>query len=643
VIIVKHFRTVSAWLMLFALLCAPCAGLSPATTPGARSFSSSSSMPGEKMSADLREALRTGQEGAHLRVIVQFDDDAPRQSGSLLQDVGSVALRQFLKLNTRLLTLPARAAEILAARKEVRYISLDRRVASSGHIAATTGTEDVRIQTSPALFGLTTTTLDGSNVGIAILDSGLDANHVSFKDALGFSRISASRDFTGEGRTDDPYGHGTHVASAAAGNGQVAQGAYQGIAPNADIVNLRVLGADGTGTTSGLLAALDWVLTYRTLYNIRVVNMSLGGVAIDSYSNDPVCRAVRRLVDAGVVVVAAAGNDGKDDGGTKIYGRIHSPGNEPSAITVGASNSYGTDARGDDTVTTYSSRGPTRSYWTDADGTRHYDNLVKPDIVAPGNRVVWAEALNNRIVTNHPELDAGTSVNAARRMMYMSGSSMATPVAAGAAALLLQANPRLTPNLVKMILMYTAQPLAGFNMFEQGAGQLNVEGAVRLARLVRTDLTAATQTGAPLLTSAATPAPYDEIAGGRVNWSQGVILNRTYATSLDLIERYQKVYGAGALLGDAVVETGDGQFVDASRTSGALALGENILTSAGGASLAEGTIFLSAGLLLGNGIVIGDGIIVGDGIVIGDGIIIGDSRLRAQSVRFNGDDTPSMR
>jgi hypothetical protein len=197
--------------------------------------------------------------------------------------------------------------------------------------------------------------------------------------------------------------------------------------------------------------------------------------------------------------------------------------------------------------------------------------------------------------------------------------------------------------------MYTAQPLSGFNMLEQGAGQINVEGATRLAKLVRTDLSALTPVGAPLLTTAALPAPYDEIAGGRADWSQGIILNRTYATGPALIERYQKVYSAGALLGDAVVETMNDQFVDTSKMFGAVVLGENILTSLGGASLAEGTIFLDTDLLLGDGIVIGDGIvvgdgiIVGDGIVIGDGIVVGDSRLRAQSVRVSGDDTPAMR
>jgi subtilisin family serine protease len=155
---------------------------------------------------------------------------------------------------------------------------------------------------------------------------------------------------------------------------------------------LRVLNSQGTGTVSAVLGALNWVMSNRSTYNIRVVNMSLGMRAVDSYKNDPVCKAVRSLVDAGVVAIAAAGNSGKNSAGQKVYGQIHSPGNEPSAITVGASNTYGTDARNDDTVTTYSSRGPTRGYWTDTYGTKHYDNLIKPDIVAPGNKLVSAEA-----------------------------------------------------------------------------------------------------------------------------------------------------------------------------------------------------------------------------------------------------------
>src|SRR5436305_5929137 len=105
--------------------------------------------------------------------------------------------------------------------------------------------------------------------------------------------------------------------------------------------------------------------------------MSLGAPAIDSYTYDPVCRAVRKLVDAGIVVLAAAGNNGVNSAGQKIYGQIHSPGNEASAITVGAVNTFGTDERSDDVVTTFSSRGPTRSSSIDAEGIKHYDHLIK--------------------------------------------------------------------------------------------------------------------------------------------------------------------------------------------------------------------------------------------------------------------------
>src|SRR5205823_9909055 len=113
--------------------------------------------------------------------------------------------------------------------------------------------------------------------------------HESLRVALGLSRVAASVDFTGEGRTDDPFGHGTHVASLAAGSGQPSGGAYTGVAPRAKIVNLRVLDSHGTGTTSSLLAALDWVLQNHALYNVRVVNLSLGTAALDDYAEDPAC------------------------------------------------------------------------------------------------------------------------------------------------------------------------------------------------------------------------------------------------------------------------------------------------------------------------------------------------------------------
>src|SRR4030095_2805961 len=140
------------------------------------------------------------------------------------------------------------------------------------------------------------------------------------------------------------------------------------IAPGAKLVNLRVLDSKGNGRVSGLLTALDWLLANKSNYNVRGVNMSLGTPAISSYEDDPICNSVRKLVNAGVVVVVAAGNNGKNAAGQKVYGAIHCPGNSPAAITVGASNSYGTDSRGDDSVATYSSRGPSRSFSVDSSG-----------------------------------------------------------------------------------------------------------------------------------------------------------------------------------------------------------------------------------------------------------------------------------
>src|SRR5207244_1844878 len=316
-----------------------------------------------KISSGLVQRVRGAGGDSRVKVVVQFTEiPAPLIDGLLSRYTANVTGR-LSALNMRVIEIPLRAVEALALQKEVRYLSADRPIATLGHIETTTGTTAARQQTSALPGGIVTATnvFDGSGIAIAIVDSGIDITHSAFRDQNGSSRVILSRDFTGENRTDDPYGHGTHVASIAAGNGQIFEGAYTGIAPNANLLNLRILDSQGAGTTSSLLAALDWIMTYRAVYNLRVVNMSIGTPAIDSFRNDPLCQAVRRVTDAGIVVIAAAGNNGKDSSGAKIYGQIHSPGNEPSAITVGAANAFGTDERADDTVTSYSSRGPTRS------------------------------------------------------------------------------------------------------------------------------------------------------------------------------------------------------------------------------------------------------------------------------------------
>src|SRR6185369_727009 len=416
-----------------------------------RTHAESSASLQRKISKDILQKVAEGKSADFVRVIVQPANPTDVSIDSTLETSGGSNIRKFKNFAVRIVTLPVSAAVALANRSDVSYVSLNRDVVAMGHVSRTTGADQIRTSNT------SDTKLEGTGIGIAILDSGIDTDHRSFLDRSNGNRVVYSEDFTGEGRTDDPYGHGTHVAALAAGNGRISNGEFVGIASNANIINLRVLNSEGAGTTGYVLRALDWVASNRTTYNIRVVNMSLGMPAIDSYRNDPVCRAVRRLVDVGVVVFAAAGNNGKDADGNKQYGHIHSPGNEPSAITIGATNTFGTDPRNDDVIASFSSRGPTRSFTTDDAGNRTYDNLVKPDLVAPGNKLVEAESRDNYLITHNPSLDAGVSGADERKMMYLSGTSMATPLAAGTAALMLQANPNLTPSLVKALLMYTAQ------------------------------------------------------------------------------------------------------------------------------------------------------------------------------------------
>ena len=219
--------------------------------------------------------------------------------------------------------------------------------------------------------------LDGAGVGVAVIDSGIDTRHNALK-----KRVIATKDFTG-GDGLDHYGHGTHVAAIIAGQaGKTAETRdYRGIAPGAYLLNLRVLGDDGSGTVSDVIEAIDWAIEHRHEYNIRVINLSLGAPVLQPYRDDPLCEAVERAVRAGIVVVAAAGNYGQTADGKSVYGAITSPANSPYAIAVGAIDTHDTAQRSDDTLATYSSRGPTR-----------YDLVIKPDLAAPGSHIVSAEA-----------------------------------------------------------------------------------------------------------------------------------------------------------------------------------------------------------------------------------------------------------
>jgi serine protease AprX len=221
-------------------------------------------------------------------------------------------------------------------------------------------------------------------VTVAVIDSGVAA-----VGPLG-DRILVSKDFVeGRGLGGDEFGHGTHVAGIIAERGRDG---YSGMAPGAWIANLRVLGPDGSGTTGDVIEAIDWAVQNRRRYNIRIINLSLGHPVFESYLDDPLCQAAQRAVDAGILVIAAAGNFGKTPDGRPVVGGIVAPGNTPSVLTVGAVNTRGTAKRSDDVMATYSSRGPTL-----------IDRVLKPELVAPGNRIVAAAAPGSYLATTYPE------------------------------------------------------------------------------------------------------------------------------------------------------------------------------------------------------------------------------------------------
>src|SRR5258705_7674860 len=318
---------------------------------------------GEKISADLQQLIQRSSRKDRVSVILQVDDVTSGRLNDFLKQYGVTINAQMAHLGSLQAEVPVKALAELAARTEVHHVSLNSEVRAFGHVSATTGADAVRQQTRTTLLGGTTSyTLDGSGIGVAILDSGIDSAHKSFLGNNNNGRVVFSKDFTGENRVDDPYGHGTHVAAAAAGNAN-AGAAFMGIAPGASLLNVRVLDSDGHGTVESVLAGLDWIAANARTYNIRLVNMSLGSQAVESYKYDPMCRSIRALTNSGILFFVAAGNDGKDTDHEKVFGTIHAPGIEPSAVTIGAVNTFQTDQRSDDGIASYSSRGPTRSYW----------------------------------------------------------------------------------------------------------------------------------------------------------------------------------------------------------------------------------------------------------------------------------------
>ncbi|EID56257.1 subtilisin-like serine protease [Saccharomonospora xinjiangensis XJ-54] len=274
----------------------------------------------------------------------------------------------------------------------------------------------------------------GEGVRVAVLDTGVDTAHPDLAGA-----VVETEDFTGSGSVADGHGHGTHVAGTIAGDGTASDGAGRGVAPDADLVVGKVLDDNGSGHESWVLAGMEWSAS-----RARIVNMSLGnGISDDGTS--PLAQAVNRLTEeTGTLFVIAAGNSGPGESS------VEAPGSADAALTVGAVTK-------DDDLAGFSSRGP-----------RLGDHGIKPDLTAPGQDIVAARAQGTAM--GEPVDDAYTT---------SSGTSMAAPHVAGAAALLAQRHTDWKADRLKTALTSSAAPNPELTVFEQGSGRVDVARAAR--------------------------------------------------------------------------------------------------------------------------------------------------------------------
>jgi serine protease AprX len=403
--------------------------------------------------------LQSSGSATPVQVVIQYKPGAQISCGGLLglvdcllTDVvrlGGKVLQQLPLVNGLVASLDHNGIIALSNQSNVAYISRDRSLTPFFDNAA------------PAVNAAAAWKLNhtGTGIGIALIDSGVNAHPDLETTALllPISRVVYNQSFVpGDSNPADKYGHGTHIAGLIAGSGLASTGpiysqTFKGIAPGANIVNLRVLDENGAATDSVVIAAIDQAIKLKSRYNIRVINLSLGRGVFESYKLDPLCQAVEQAWQQGIVVVVAAGNNGRYLP-TSGYATVTSPGNDPYALTVGAMKPMGTPERGDDLIASYSSKGPTL-----------IDHIVKPDVVAPGNLLVSTEIGNTTLFNAEPDnrvpysayVYSGPS-SPSKYYFELSGTSMATGVVSGMVADLLQANPVLSPDQVKARLMKTA-------------------------------------------------------------------------------------------------------------------------------------------------------------------------------------------
>jgi serine protease AprX len=461
---------------------------------------------GSKCEAFVNQQLAT-KNNAQMNVILKLSGNTSAESKKLSSE-GADVYRNLSLIHSVAVRIRKDNLREVIQWPEVLHVSND---------ATTNKTDQFTVASSKADVAYSEYGLTGSGVGIAVIDSGVGtqadfngSNGSLLGCVLGLlsTRVQTQVNFVPGESANDLCGHGTHVAGILAGNGEssslLCSKTFYGIARSANIVSVKVLNQTGQGTVSQAVAGVQWAVTNKNKYNIRIINISFGHPVGESYTQDPLCQAVEAAWRAGIFVVCAAGNDGRlnanpagtDNGGYgTAYGTIECPGNDPYVITVGAMKSMDGN-RAHDQVATYSSRGPSR-----------LDYVLKPDIMAPGNQVISVEQSNaylvnayaatNQVPYSYYTLSLSKS-QSSNNYFKLSGTSMAAPVISGAAAMLLQQNPYLSPDTLKLRLMATADKWTDTS----GNGDACTYGAgyVDIPAALQTPILAAPYALSPVLT-----------------------------------------------------------------------------------------------------------------------------------------------
>jgi serine protease AprX len=442
--------------------------------------------------------------GKRVEVIVQLNPGTTRTAATpVVQELGGTVTRDLHIINAVVAKLPATGARELAARPEVRAVTLNGAIKPQAMGDNLSTSYNQSIQT-PHLWNTYRGT--GRGVGVAVIDTGIAGDLADFRVSStdGRSRVIGSAVVHPDATTaTDRYGHGTHVAGIIAGDsdgrpaGDPLKGRYSGVAPDANLVSIKASDDQGNATVLDVIAGVQFAVDHKAEYNIRVLNLSLESTVAQSYKIDPLDAAVEAAWFRGIFVVAAAGNRG-----TAGDAVSRAPGNDPYVVTVGAVDDQGTKDISDDEPTSWSSRGTTQ------------DGFAKPDIYAPGAKIV-----SNLAPGSAYEDLCASCVAENGEYIRAGGTSMAAPMVAGAAAIGFQLDPTLTPNRIKALLRDSDRELTD---------SIDELSLVDAARRFSSD-------GGRLANQGLTPNDFIDPATGAIDYSRSSWSRSSWSNASDLL------------------------------------------------------------------------------------------------------------